>query len=155
MDLTSSEIKPDEAIPSQYTCEGANYSPPLEWKEIPDQAQSLAFILDDPDAAEGTQSPFTHWVLYNLPADIFGLAEGFRVERQENWDGMRGRNSFGNLQYEGPCPPQGETHRYYFRLFALDQRLDLSEGATRAQLMDAMHEHVLDQAELSSKFSRP
>lgn len=147
IDLVSTAFDPGGFIPDRYTCLGNNISPPLEWSKIPDEAESLALIMDDPDASGGM---FVHWVLYNLPPDMNGLPENYKPGA----DVGVGRKSSGRPGYSGPCPPVGDTHRYYFRLYALDSRLDLTSGATRAQVIDAMREHVLAETELIGQFGR-
>ncbi|MFP3853930.1 MAG: YbhB/YbcL family Raf kinase inhibitor-like protein [Anaerolineales bacterium] len=150
MELASSAFGEGDSIPTEYSCDGEDVSPPLSWANPPEGTESFALVMDDPDAPSGT---FDHWLLYNIPADRLSL--GARVASEaELADGSRhGRNSFGNLEYGGPCPP-GETHRYNFRLYALDQELQLEPGASKAQLMEAMNGHILAQAELQGTYSR-
>lgn len=144
MNLSSPAFEAGGEIPVRFTCEGENVSPPLDWDFLPEGTRSLALLVDDPDAP--AEEPFSHWVLYNIPIDWRGLPEGFQPGR--DWPGERGRNSMGNTSYEGPCPPSGERHQYYFRLYAVDSELDLGRGATRAQVIDALHEHTLGHTEL-------
>jgi Raf kinase inhibitor-like YbhB/YbcL family protein len=151
LELTSSAFTSEEMIPDKYTCEGADISPPLSWRHGPEGTRSLALICEDPDAPGGT---FIHWVLYGIPADMGELPEDVPDDPQLPWGGAQGRNDFGNVGYGGPCPPSGETHRYYFRLYALDEALDMPPGATRHQLVRRIQEHVLDQAGLMGRFSR-
>jgi Raf kinase inhibitor-like YbhB/YbcL family protein len=146
------------AIPPVYTCDGKDISPPLTWSGVPEAALSLALIGDDPDAPRGT---WTHWVLYDLTPDVTGLPEGLPPENpphlgsaQGAGDDMRqGRNDFGRIGYGGPCPPGG-THRYVFRLYALDARLNLEPGATRDQVLHASKGHVLAEGRLVGTYSR-
>ena len=152
--LTSSAFGTGETIPFKYTCEGENISP-IEWRSLLEATQSLILILDDPDASSGTEGPFAHWVIYNIPPGIDRLAEGFHPNDLPGWPGSTGRNSFGNTDYEGSCPPRGETHRYYFRLYALDTLLDLFRGATRAKVIDHVKGHLLENTELMASFIRP
>jgi Raf kinase inhibitor-like YbhB/YbcL family protein len=150
--LSSEAFEPDGMLPARYTCEAENVSPPLRIAGVPKAAQSLALIVDDPDAPNGA---FTHWVLYNLPADLDQLAEGFQSNLEDTRGPAEGRNDFGSDSYDGPCPPAGgEPHTYYFRLYALDQRFTLPAGATRAQVLDAMQGHLLAQTELMARFGR-
>ncbi len=144
--LRSSAFESGQTIPTKYTCDGQNVSPPLQWTGAPDDTQSFALICDDPDAPRGT---FTHWVLYNLPPDANGLTEG-----DDSGGGMLGRTSFGKAAYGGPCPPRGPAHRYYFRLYALSEEVDMSEGATRDQVFNRIQPLILDQAELMGTYSR-
>jgi Raf kinase inhibitor-like YbhB/YbcL family protein len=142
--LTSSAFKEGETIPTKYTCDGANVSPPLAWSGIPGAAQSLALITDDPDAA-GT---FAHWVFYNIPAGQTSLAEGVQGV------GLSGTNDFRKAGYAGPCPPKGRPHRYFFKLYALDSSVDLKPGASKADLEKAMQGHILAQGQLMGKYGR-
>ena len=144
MSLTSPAFNDGEAIPVEYSCDGDDVSPDLDWFGIPDGTQSLALIMDDPDAPVGT---WVHWVLYNIPGDIPGLQKGITGV------GLDGTNSWSRTGYGGPCPPGG-THRYFFKLYALDTDLDLEAGASKEALLAAMEGHVLGQAELMGTYSR-
>lgn len=150
LELLHSTFEPGGTIPREYTCEGANQSPPLRWQEVPPECESLALICDDPDAPNGTWS---HWVLYNLPAEVDELPADIPADSTLDNGGIHGRNDFGNLGYDGPCPPAGSDHTYYFRLYALDARLDLTPGATRAQLYDKMEDHILATTELQGQYA--
>jgi Raf kinase inhibitor-like YbhB/YbcL family protein len=142
---------PGGQIPKTYTCEGENRSPAIEWEGAPPRTASFALIMDDPDAPAGT---WTHWVLWNVPANAHRLSEGI-PKRDELENGARqGRNSDGNSGYDGPCPPAGRAHRYFFRLYALDQKLDVSAGSGRATLQEAMKGHVLAEAEYMGRYAR-
>jgi Raf kinase inhibitor-like YbhB/YbcL family protein len=143
--ITSTAFNEGESIPVEYTCNGKNISPPLAWKDLPTDTQSLALIADDPDAPAGT---WVHWVLYNLPASTDGLPAG--VENP----GIEGQNSSRKIGYAGPCPPAGKPHRYFFKLYALDTHLDLNPGATKAELEKAMQGHILGQGQLMGTFKR-
>lgn len=151
MRITSSAFENEEIIPAQYTCEGDNISPPLSWSGVPDGAKALALVVDDPDA-DGT---FTHWVAYNLPVSPPGLEEGASLSDRLS-EGLReGLNDFGEQGYGGPCPPRGVgAHRYFFRLYALDQELNFTGRVTRDQLMDEIEGKTLEEAVLMGKFSR-
>jgi Raf kinase inhibitor-like YbhB/YbcL family protein len=144
MSLTSPAFNAGDPIPIEYSCDGEDDSPDLDWFGIPKNTQSLALIMDDPDAPVGT---WIHWVLFNLPADMPGLQKGITGV------GVDGSNSWDKTGYGGPCPPGG-THRYFFKLYALDITLDLSEGATKADLLAAMEGHILGQAELMGTYTR-
>ncbi|MDX1662563.1 MAG: YbhB/YbcL family Raf kinase inhibitor-like protein [Candidatus Promineifilaceae bacterium] len=150
--LRSSTFEAGTTIPDKYTCDGENVSPPLRWGSVPDGARSLALIVDDPDAPAGV---FTHWVLYNIQPNLLSLGEAISPGEETRELGTEGRNDFGNIRYEGPCPPAGPAHAYYFRLYALDTMLTLSAGATRAQLIDAMQGHILEKSELQGLYGRP
>jgi Raf kinase inhibitor-like YbhB/YbcL family protein len=139
-------------IPKKFTCDGPDVSPQLSWKDAPIGTQSFAVVMDDPDAPVGT---WVHWVLYNLPASAKELPEG--VEKQEQLAGggaLQGRNDFRRIGYGGPCPPPGKPHRYYFKLYALDTKLDLKAGATKADLERAMKGHILGQTQLVGRYGR-
>jgi Raf kinase inhibitor-like YbhB/YbcL family protein len=151
VDLFATSFNSGERIPVEHTCDGENNSPALRWAGLPEGTQSLALIFDDPDAPRGA---FSHWVVYNMNPDLESLERSIPAGERLSRIGMQGRNDYGNVQYEGPCPPRGSEHRYYFRLFALDTELDLMPGATRAQVMDAMEGHILDQTELIGSYGR-
>lgn len=150
MKLTSTAFAPGAAIPMQYTCDGSDFSPDLAWDGAPGDAQSFALIVDDPDAPRGT---WTHWVAYNIPGAAFRLAAKIPREAEHPSGLKQGTNSWGRIGYGGPCPPAG-THRYFFRLYALDSTLDLPGGAGREQVEQAMAGRVLDRAELMGTYSR-
>jgi Raf kinase inhibitor-like YbhB/YbcL family protein len=148
--LTSTAFQDGEAIPSKYTCDGHDVSPPLAWSAPPNGTKSLALINDDPDAPMGT---WVHWVVYNLPASVRQLPEAFPADK-ERPDGTRqGRTDFGRIGYGGPCPPSG-THRYIFKLYALDMVLSLGPGATKADVEAALQGHILTQAQLIGTYRR-
>lgn len=145
LQITSSVFKNGEMIPSKYTCDGANSSPPLQWHDAPSGTQSFALIVDDPDAPAGT---WDHWLLFNIPPQVTAIAEDEKVFGSEP-----GKNSWGHTNYGGPCPPQG-IHRYYFKLYALDTKLSLPSSSTKATIEDAMKNHILAKAELLGKYER-
>ena len=147
LELTSPAFNSGEPIPTKYTCQGKNVSPPLNWRGIPEEAEALVLICDDPDATSGMGGPFSHWVLYDLPPNLEEVPEGFSSESQNPEMGKEGRNSFGNVSYDGPCPPHGEAHQYVFRLYALKDDPGLKSGATRAQVLNHIEGHVIDRAE--------
>lgn len=148
--LTSVAFTPGSLIPARFSCAGADVSPPLAWSGAPPGAQTLTLIMDDPDAPRGT---WVHWVVYDIPAAQQTLAEGVPATGQLPDGGRQGQNSWRRLGYGGPCPPSG-THRYYFRLYALDRALNLPVGATKEQVLLAMAGHVLDQCDLMGRFTR-
>jgi Raf kinase inhibitor-like YbhB/YbcL family protein len=164
--LTSPAFADGGMIPKTYTCDGRDRSPPLDWSGVPASARSLVLICDDPDAPMGTWS---HWVLYNLIPSVQGLEEGLPVQealafipRKEKEptqpqartvEGRHGKNDFGTIGYRGPCPPGG-THRYFFRLYALDTMLEFHTQATRAQVLRAIEGHILAAGRLMGKYSR-
>jgi Raf kinase inhibitor-like YbhB/YbcL family protein len=143
MKLTSKEFGPNESIPRKFTCQGEDLSPELSVAEVPDGARSLALIMEDPDAPGRT---FDHWIAYDIPADTGTIEEGTRP-------GTQGTNDFGKTGYGGPCPPSG-THRYFFRVYALDEPLDLPQGIDKRDLERAMDGHILDQAELVGRYAK-
>jgi hypothetical protein len=143
--LESAAFQHAEAIPSRHTCEGEDVSPAIRWTNVPDETRSLALLVDDPDAPGGV---FTHWIAWGLDPAAGGLGEGEAAPSE-------GRNDFGASGYRGPCPPPGHgTHRYHFRLYALDTELDLGSGATKAELEQAIEGHVLTTAELVGTYER-
>ncbi len=144
MKVASSAFKDGGDIPSKFSCDGANTSPPLQISEVPAGAKTLVLIVDDPDAPSGL---FTHCMVWNLSPQTSTIAEGSAP------GGVHGTNDFGKSGYGGPCPPSG-AHRYYFRVFALDRKLDLANGAKRSQLEAAIKGHVIAQGELMGRYSR-
>jgi hypothetical protein len=144
MKITSSAFQQGGNIPSKFTCDGANTSPPLQISDVPSEAKGLVLIVDDPDAPSGL---FTHWTAWNISPQTSTVAEGSTPK------GVHGTNDFGKSGYGGPCPPSG-THRYYFKIFALDRELDLPAGAKRGQLDAAMKGHVVAQGELMGRYAR-
>jgi Raf kinase inhibitor-like YbhB/YbcL family protein len=141
MKITSSAFKADEVIPSKHTCEGEDISPELKIADIPKNTKTLAIICDDPDAPVGT---FVHWVAWNIPpGDIEEGAKDFN----------QGTNDFKKIGYGGPCPPAG-THRYFFKVYALDVELGIEKGSTKTELIDAMENHILAQAELIGTYTK-
>ena len=148
MELTSSAFAPNTDIPTLYTCEGSDLSPPLAWTGVPPGTRSLALIVDDPDAPDPAAPKMTwvHWVLYNLPPDTPGLTADMVTERLPA--GTReGLNDWQRTGYGGPCPPI-DRHRYIHKLYALDVRLPVLWTATKATLEEAMQGHILAQCEL-------
>ena len=144
MKLTSPEFEHNSAMPSEYTCDGANIIPELNIEEIPENAKSLALIMDDPDAPAGT---WVHWVVWNIPLDTKTIQKGTEPQ------GVQGTTSFGKPGYGGPCPPSG-THRYFFKLYALDTTLDLKEGSTKEDLEAVMDGHIIEKTELMGTYKR-
>lgn len=152
MKLHSDAFKHTANIPAQYTCEGQDVSPALSWHDEPEATQTYALIAEDPDAPTGV---WTHWVVYNIPADIHELPHGVPHIETVAEGILQGRNDFGRIGYGGPCPPKGDRpHRYYFRLFALDGALALEPGAGKKDVEDAMQGKILAQANLEGLYSR-
>jgi Raf kinase inhibitor-like YbhB/YbcL family protein len=151
-ELTSDAFVNGQSIPAKYSCTGVNVSPALAWNEPPAGTQSFALIMDDPDAPGGT---WVHWVVFNIPADVRSLEENLPVTgKNVDPNAMYvGKNSSGNSRYDGPCPPSG-THRYYFKLYALDASINLLPGATKEEVLREMEGHVLSESELMGTFSR-
>jgi hypothetical protein len=148
--LSSNAFTEGAMIPQRYSCDGENISPPLFWTGVPSGTRSLALICDDPDAPVGT---WDHWVLYNIPADATGLPESVPEKAVLDTGAVHGSNSWGRIGYGGPCPPGG-THRYFFKIFALDTLLDLKSGATTSQLLETMEGHILGQGQLMGRYRR-
>ena len=148
--ITSPAFGEGEMIPSKYTADGQDISPPLAWSGVPEETKSIALINDDPDAPMGT---WVHWVVYDLPGDTTELAENIpSVDTLEN-GAKQGTTDFGRVGYGGPAPPSG-THRYFFKVYALDTTLDLPAGVTKARVESAMQGHILAQGELMGKYKR-
>ena len=150
MQLTSPAFEPGRSIPSLYTCDGKDLSPPLAWSGAPAGTKSFALIADDPDAPAGA---WVHWVLWNLPVTVTDLKARVPAERELSGGARQGTNDFGTIGYGGPCPPSG-THRYFFKLYALDTVLPLKSGATKAELEAAMKGRMLAQAALVGVYHR-
>ncbi len=144
MKISSSAFADGKSIPSKYTCDGADTSPPLSIEGVPPGAKSLALIMDDPDAPGGT---FDHWIVWNIDPKTTAIAEG------QSPKGITGRNGFGKDGYGGPCPPSGE-HRYYFKLYALDMTLNLPPSSKKADLEKAMKGHTLADGQMMGRYRR-
>jgi Raf kinase inhibitor-like YbhB/YbcL family protein len=151
MEISSTAFAHEGMIPEKYTCDGPDISPPLAWRGIPEGTKSLALICDDPDAPMGT---WVHWVVYDMPPDLAGLDEDLPSAEQLENGARQGLTDFRSIGYGGPCPPGG-THRYFFKLYALDTALNLEPGRTKAQLLKAMEGHILAESRLMGKYKRP
>lgn len=147
MKLTSSVFQNDKEIPSKYTCDGINLSPPLEITDVPKEAKSLVLIMDDPDAIKPANKVWDHWIIFNIPATTNKIEEGKEPL------GIHGKGNSNNLKYIGPCPPDAR-HRYYFKLYALDSNLSLPEGVNKQQVEEAMKGHILAQTTLIGTYIR-
>lgn len=149
-ELTSTAFPAGEPIPARYTGEGDDLSPPLQWLNPPAGTATYAIVMDDPDAPEKV---FVHWVIFNLPGISRELSEGVPKEPSLPNGTRQGRNDFGEIGYSGPAPPPGGLHHYAFHLYALDSAFNLPPGASKEELLAAMHEHVLEEAELIGTFA--
>lgn len=144
LQLTSPEFEDGSSMPRRYTCDGDDVSPPLEWTGAPDDAASLALVMDDPDARG-----FVHWVVINIdPSATGGLPAGWSEDGE-----FQGTNSYGGIGYRGPCPPSG-AHRYVFRLMALDTVLELSDAPSADEVLSVAVGHMLDEASLRATYER-
>ena len=148
--ITSFSFTEGGLIPKKHTCDAEDISPDLKWSGVPKEAESLALICDDPDAPGGT---WVHWVLFNIPAAVTALPAGIPPDAVLNNGSRHGKNDFRKLGYGGPCPPGG-THRYFFKIYALDTLLTLESGSTKAQLVAAMKGHILAEGQLMGKYKR-
>jgi Raf kinase inhibitor-like YbhB/YbcL family protein len=150
--ITSTAFSEGEEIPIKYSCNGQNISPALDWSGSPAGTASFALIMDDPDAV------YTHWVIFNLPPDIHGLPEAVPKDEELANGALQGKVGSGGIGYPtgyfGPCPPKGPPHHYRFTLYALDSMLDLSAGASKEELLQAMQGHILGQAQLIGIYQR-
>lgn len=144
LNVSSSAFENEGIIPSEFTCDGQDLSPPLSITNVPKNAKTLSIIMDDPDAPMGT---FTHWIVWNIPPNKTQFTRG------EKFDFAQGRTSFGTSEYGGPCPPSG-THRYFFKIYALDAKLDLKQGSGVKELQSVMSGHIIAEAILLGKYSR-
>lgn len=152
--IDSPAFEHEQSIPARFTCEGEDISPALRWGGVPDGAQTLALVVEDPDAPDplAPQTIFTHWIVYNLPPSATGLVENVAAGALPR--GARlGKNDFDRQRWGGPCPPVGE-HRYYFKLYALDCPLPTATPLTRAALLDSLEGHVLAYAELIGRYQK-
>lgn len=143
--LTSQAFKENERIPSKYTCDGENISPPLRWEKAPTGTKSLVLIVDDPDAPRKT---WTHWVVYNIPSECIESQEG-----KSPTGSLEGNGDYNVIGYKGPCPPSG-LHHYHFKLYALDTKLNLEQGASKEEVEKAMNSHIIATSELIGTYSR-
>jgi Raf kinase inhibitor-like YbhB/YbcL family protein len=150
MKITSSAFKEGEMIPAQYTCDDKNISPQIEWGDVPQGTKSLALICDDPDAPAGV---WVHWVVFNIPPDLKEIKENLPNDKKISNGMCQGTSDFRKTGYGGPCPPGG-THRYFFKVYALDKILELEAGSTKAQLLKAMEGHILAEGNLMGKYRR-
>lgn len=148
--LSSPAFAADAFIPKEFTCDGADRSPALNWAAPPAATQSLTLVVEDPDAPNGS---FIHWVLYDLTAQLRALPAAVPTQPFLTSGGVQGKNDFGEYGYRGPCPPNG-THRYWFRLYAVDKLLDLPPGVAIQEVRAALKDHVLAVAELMGRYSR-
>ena len=148
--VISPAFQEEGMIPSKYTADGQDISPPLEWEGIPDGTNSIALISDDPDAPMGT---WVHWVMWNIPSGAREISENVPKDEELLDSSRQGITDFGSHGYGGPAPPSG-THRYYFKIYALDIKLDLPGSSTKADLLKAMEGHILDEGQLIGKYKR-
>ncbi|MCF7873866.1 MAG: YbhB/YbcL family Raf kinase inhibitor-like protein [Candidatus Omnitrophica bacterium] len=151
MNLESDVFKNGGYIPGRYTCEGKNYSPSLTWDDLPRGTKSLALIVDDPDAPAGI---WVHWVVYNIPSDLEGIEENISGEKFNSLGIRQGKNDFGKIGYNGPCPPSGSAHKYSFKLYALDKNITARGGATKSELIDLIQGHIIAETKLSGFYQR-
>jgi len=151
LSVTSPAFKQGEVLPRRFTCDGENVSPALSWGQAPEGTRSLAILCDDPDAPRGV---WTHWVLYNLPPTTTSIREGRPQEETLPNGARQGMNDSRKVGYDGPSPPSGPAHRYFFHVYALDAMLKPVKGMTRAQLLQATEGHVLARGELMGKYQR-
>jgi Raf kinase inhibitor-like YbhB/YbcL family protein len=149
--IGSDAFEDGEKIPEKYTCDGMSISPPLRWDTLPEHTISFAILCEDPDAPGET---FTHWIIFNIPTNVMELPTD--VEKKEKLENgaIQGINSTGYAGYTGPCPPEGPAHRYFFRIYALDKKLNLSPPVKRNDFLKALNENILDEGQLMAKYSR-
>jgi Raf kinase inhibitor-like YbhB/YbcL family protein len=150
INLKSESLKENQLIPSIYTCDGKNISPELGWDKPSDKIKTFAIIVNDPDAPGGN---FIHWIIFNIPDSILSLPAEVTPIKNIPEEASLGTNSFGHIGYNGPCPPSG-THRYFFRIYGLDNSLKLEAGAEENDLVQAMKNHIIAEGELMGKYKR-
>lgn len=148
--MKSAVFDEGEPIPTRYTCDGVDISPPLEWDVLPENTESIALICEDPDAPGGL---WTHWIIFNLPPGTRNLKEHVMEREVLDNGAMQGLNDFGRIGYGGPCPPGG-THRYYYKMYAMDIKLDLPPQTRRNELLEAIDGHILDQGQIMGVYTR-
>ncbi len=148
--ISSEVFKDGGMIPRKYTCDGLDVSPPLTWKGAPEGTKSFALIVDDPDAPMGT---WVHWVAFNIPSTVNSLKEGIPPDERLPDGTLQGKNDFRKIGYGGPCPPSG-THRYFFKLYAVDKVLSISSGVSKDGLLSAMKGHVIGETRIIGRYSR-
>ena len=148
--ISSSAFEDGGMIPSEYTCDGDDISPPLRWEDLPEKTKTIAIICDDPDAPGGT---FVHWVLYDVPANKEHLDKGLPDDETFDNGTRQGITSFGKTGYGGPCPPSG-THRYFFKIYALDVKINTATIIDKEHLLKAMEGHLLGQGKLMGLYKR-
>ena len=151
IEVTSPAFAEGAPIPVRYTCDGEDTSPQLGWSGVPQGTRSIALISDDPDAPGGT---WVHWVYYAVPPDITELQEGIATAKELPDGSRQGKNDFKRTGYGGPCPPKGDPHRYFFKLYALDVEVDLGPGASKKELLQSMEGHILAQGQLMGTYKR-
>jgi Raf kinase inhibitor-like YbhB/YbcL family protein len=149
--ISSKAFENGSKIPTECTCDGDDISPDLWWEGEPKETVSFALIMEDPDAPDGT---FTHWIVYNLPADCHQLEKIIPIQKNLSNSAIQGKNDFGKIGYRGPCPPKGEEHRYYFRIFAMKKKLPPESIKNGSEFHQAMNGLVLDRAEYMGKYYR-
>lgn len=150
MVIQSSAFKEGATIPAKYTCDSLDISPPIEWSKGPEGTKSYALICDDPDAPGGT---WVHWVIYNIPYSILELSENVPKMESLNNGARQGKSDFESIGYGGPCPPGG-THRYYFKIYALDFILDHKPAISKKELLKAIEKHILEEGQLMGRYKR-
>ena len=152
MTISSPVFQDGGKIPVKYTCEGQSISPPLQWANAPQGTRSYCLIVEDPDTSRGT---LTHWLVFNISPNSNGLPEGVPVQTGNTATYSQGNNSFGETGYYGPCPPAGQSHRYIFSLYALDNVLSqLKAGASKSDVLEATQGHILASARLTGTFGQ-
>ncbi|MEL7669769.1 YbhB/YbcL family Raf kinase inhibitor-like protein [Methanobacterium sp.] len=151
INLMSDVFEEGDIIPTMHTCDDKNISPPLRWDSLPERTMSFAILCEDPDAPRGT---WTHWIIFNILPSVMELSAGIKNEEKLSNGMTQGINDFGYAGYGGPCPPEGEKHRYFFRIYALDTTLNLSPGANRKEFLRALNENVLDEGQLMGIYGR-
>ena len=148
--ITSSAFKESTGIPGEFTCDGLGINPPLEFHGIPTETESLVLVMDDPDVPttiKADDGVFDHWVVFNIDPSVSKIGTGEQIQ------GTLGVNGTSKTGYIGPCPPNGE-HRYFFKLYALDRKLNLKEGASKTSVLEAAEGHIIEEAELMDRYER-
>lgn len=150
LEIKSTAFEDGAMIPKKYTADGANVSPPLSWSSAPEGTKTFALICEDPDAPGGI---FTHWIIFNIPSNTSKLPEGVPNQKALENGAKQGTNDFNKIGYSGPSPPSG-THRFYFKIYALDTELNLAAEVKREEFLKAMEGHILAEGQLMGKYGR-
>lgn len=153
MKIICSEFKDMEEIPKDYTCDGKDISPPLEISDVPEEAECITIVMDDPDAPGGT---FDHWIIWNIPTEIDKIPENVPTDEKVSslGEAPQGKNGFGEIGYRGPCPPSGPDHEYHFKVYAISEKIDLNPGISKDDLENKMENKIIEKDSIVGTYGR-